>query len=268
MKKTPKAKKKNRLKKIQKTSGLEKMLPPDYPFGKETQKTSDLKDLKIFIPHGQVSKLLNDGKELQKMSVLERKKKELGPELFSKMYPGGEDDFKTSLDQWAAVTGNASSMDALADKAKDGDKRAFMLLIKFHTFISPTTRLKPDALYIPSLYANKEFYSQDWVQERLRTGFRENPYGSFKKAFWDAVFSWVGVTPANRHAALKRHIIINKERWNQQLTAKSLTFNEIQEDLIKLKVIDGDDYEDIDSFRRFLNKYGVKGKQGRGKNRN
>lgn len=194
----------------------------------------------------------------------------LPPGMDSSFYSSVE-DFLTSSDQIAAITGNAPSMDALVEKAKNGDHGAFISLIKIHTSLFPLAYLKPGAFYIPSLRANKKFYSQDWVQERLRLGFHDDPNESFQKDFWDAIFPRVGFTSAHRNAAqrseLKAHIIINREKWNEQLAAKKLDFGKIREELIRIKLIDDDAYEDIDSFRRFLNLYGVKGKRGRSKNK-
>jgi ABC-type Zn uptake system ZnuABC Zn-binding protein ZnuA len=190
----------------------------------------------------------------------------MDPSLYSSV-----EDYLTRSDQAAAVFGNSPSMDSLVEKAKDGDHRAFMSLIKINTSLFPLAYLKSDAFYFPSLYANKEFYSLDWVQDRLRNGFRDDPNEFFQKDFWDAIFSSISFNPAKKtsiqKSELKRYIIINKEKWNQQLAEKKQTFVEIHEHLKGIKLIDDDTYEDIDSFRRFLNLYGVKGKRGRSKNK-
>ena len=191
---------------------------------------------------------------------------------FDELYPDGVDDFLTRPDQAAAIDGNAPSMVALVEEAKNSDHDAFMSLIKIHTSIFPLAYQNPDALYIPSLSVNKDFYSQDWVQERLRMGFHDDPNEIFQKDFWDAIFSQVGGTPtkeAVQRSKLKRQIIMNRDKWNKGLASGKLTFGDIWGELYDAGYL-GEKYNNengIDSLRKFLNLYGVKGTRGGGTKR-
>ena len=61
----------------------------------------------------------------------------------------------TAPDQLAALVGNEASLDALTEKAKNGDRKAFLNLIKIHTKVFPFGEddAKEPPLYIPTLSA-------------------------------------------------------------------------------------------------------------------
>ena len=166
-----------------------------------------------------------------------------------------EDIFKSSEDTMALAVGNATYKE-LVRHAKDGDDKSFFSLIKMHTSAHPYSRDEL-TLLIPSIDVDLEFYKEAWVQKRLKIGMEKE---NFKKEFWKAILSRQNNSLYNRSATkLKRFISNRKTYWEEEKT----TIEEIEKELIAKGFLKGFSYEDIDSFRRFLNRCGLSRPPGR-----
>jgi hypothetical protein len=176
------------------------------------------------------------------------------------------DIFNNAEESTAVIIGNKSSMEELINNAKKGDKKSFLNLIKINTFAHPFDDKEDSTLIIPSISADRDFYEQKWVQKIL---VKEMEDEEFRKDFWKAVFSRQNNTFYNRttgaQADLKEYIVNRREKWNTELSQKSITFEQIRSELVKYKMIKEEDYTEIKSLTRFLNIFGVTGKSGRPK---
>ena len=169
-------------------------------------------------------------------------------------------------DSTAVIIGNQPSMEELINNAKKGDKKSFLNLIKINTFAHPFDDKEDSTLIIPSISADRDFYEQKWVQKIL---VKEMEDEEFRKDFWKAVFSRQNNTFYNRttgaQADLKEYVVNRREKWNTELSQKSITFEQIRSELVKYKMIKEEDYTEIKSLTRFLNNCGITGKSGRPK---
>ena len=73
-----------------------------------------------------------------------------------------------SEDTMALMVGNKTSMRELIKRAKDGDDKSFFDLIKIHTSVHPFDSKADSKLIIPSISADRDFYEQKWVQNKLK----------------------------------------------------------------------------------------------------
>ena len=176
------------------------------------------------------------------------------------------DVLNSAEDTMALQVGNKPSMEELIRKAKKGDKKSFLDLIKINTSAHPFDDKEDSTLIIPYIKADRDFYEQEWVQKIL---VKEMEDEEFRKDFWKAVFSRQNNTFYNRttgaQADLKEYIVNRREKWNTELSQKSITFEQIRSELIKYKIINEEDYTEIKSLTRLLNNYGITGKSGRPK---
>ena len=121
-------------------------------------------------------------------------------------------------------------------------------------------------LIIPSISADRDFYEQPWVQERLREKMED---GWFEKDFWKAVSSRQNDTLFQRttvaQAELKKYVVNRRASWNEGLSQKNITFEDVREELAQQGYIDEGDYPELKSLTRLLNNFGVTGKPGRTK---
>ena len=167
------------------------------------------------------------------------------------------DVFNNAEDTMALQVGNKPSMKELVKHAKKGDKKSFFDLVKIHTFVCPFDSKEDSKLIIPSVSADRGFYEQEWVQKKLAKGMEEE---AFRKDFWKAVFSRQNNTLFKSTASeLKRYISIRKTSWEES----GMTDEDIEKELIAENYIKEWQYEDIDSFRRFLNRCGLSRSPGR-----
>ena len=125
----------------------------------------------------------------------------------------------------------------------------------------------------PALDIDKDFYKQRWVQKKIKDGMNAtgNKGRLFRERFWSAAiyklqpsyqkFGYAGKDTKNNKSELKRFAVLRQDKWKKN----RLTFEEILKECQSYGVIDKEYYEDTDSFRRFLNNYGVTGKTGRPK---
>ena len=176
------------------------------------------------------------------------------------------DVLNNAEDSSALIIGNKSSMEELINNAKKGDKKSFLVLIKINTRPIHLENTEDPTLIIPSISADRDFYEQEWVQKILDKGMKDK---EFRKDFWKAVFSRQNNTFYNRttgaQADLKEYIVNRREKWNTELSQKSITFEQIRSELVKYKIINEEDYTEIKSLTRLLNNYGITGKSGRPK---
>ena len=160
-------------------------------------------------------------------------------------------------DTTALQVGNKPSMKELEASAKSGDDKSFFELVKMHTFIHPFDSKEGSKLIIPSVSADRKFYEQKWVQKKLKSEMENK---QFEKDFYKAVFSRQIGTLYNKSASeLKRYISIRKTSWEES----GMTDEDIEKELIAENYIKEWQYEDIDSFRRFLNRCGLSRSAGR-----
>ena len=167
------------------------------------------------------------------------------------------DVFNNAEDTMALQVANKSSMEKLVKHAKEGDEKSFLDLIKIHTSAHPFDGEEDSTLIIPSVSADRDFYEQEWVQKILAKKMEKE---QFRKDFWNAVFSRQNNTLYNRSASeLKRYISIRKTSWEES----GMTDEDIEKELIAGNYIKKLQYDDIDSFRRFLNRCGLSRLAGR-----
>lgn len=142
---------------------------------------------------------------------------------------------KRGTSRGGSVQETGLSPDRLTARAKQGDERAFLALVRFHSTFNPipltpdllrasgidevtTTRLsgrlqrKEDRLLRPFPGIDMMFWGEEWVQETLKRflwrkrGGRAVPNGAFLKRLWDAsregamlqlrIYRKASVTPA------------------------------------------------------------------------
>ena len=157
----------------------------------------------------------------------------------------------------ALQVGNKPSMEELVKHAKKGDVKSFFDLIKIHTSVHDNNNEEGSELIIPFVSADRDFYEQEWVQKILAKKMEKE---QFRKDFWNAVFSRQNNTLYNRSASeLKRYISIRKTSWEES----GVTDEDIEKELIAGNYIKELQYDDIDSFRRFLNRCGLSRLAGR-----
>ena len=169
-------------------------------------------------------------------------------------------------DTMALQVGNKPSMEALVKSAKEGDDKSFLALVKIHTSAHPFDGKEDTELIIPSISADRDFYEQPWVQERLREKMED---GWFEKDFWKAVSSRQNDTLFQRttvaQAEFKKYVVNRRASWNEGLSQKNITFEDVREELAQQGYIDEGDYPELKSLTRRLNNFGVTGKPGRTK---
>ena len=168
-------------------------------------------------------------------------------------------------DTMALQVGNKPTMKKLVASAKSGDDKSFLALVKIHTSVCLVDKVDYK-LIIPSISADRDFYEQPWVQKRLREKMED---GWFEKDFWKAVSSGQNDTLFQRttvaHAEFKKYVVNRRDNWNEGLSQKSITFEDIRSELIQHGYIDEGDYQELKSLTRLLNNFGVTGKPGRTK---
>ena len=160
-------------------------------------------------------------------------------------------------DTMALQVGNKPSMKELVASAKRGDEKSFFALIKIHTFIHPFDSKEGSKLILPSISANNEFYKQKWVQKILKNGMENK---QFEKDFYKAVSSRQNATLFKRatvaQANFKKFVMNRRDEWLE----KNKTLVDIEKELIKYGLIKENTYEDVESLRKILNRYGFKKK--------
>jgi len=176
------------------------------------------------------------------------------------------DVLRNAEDTMALQVGNKPSMEELVRSAKGGDDKSFLALVKIHTSACLFDRKVDSKLIIPSISAERDFYEQPWVQKRLREKMEDS---WFEKDFWKAVSSRQNDTLFQRttvaQAELKKYVVNRRDNWNEGLSQKSITFEDIKSELIQHGYIDEGDYLELKSLTRLLNNFGITGKPGRTK---
>ena len=174
------------------------------------------------------------------------------------------DVISNAEDTMALQVGNKPTMKELVESAKSGDDKSFLALVKIHTSACLFDSKIDSKLIIPSISADRDFYEQPWVQKRLREKMED---GWFEKDFWKAVSSGQNDTLFQRttvaHAEFKKYVVNRRDNWNEGLSQKSITFEDIRSELIQHGYIDEGDYQELKSLTRLLNNFGVTGKPGR-----
>jgi len=158
-------------------------------------------------------------------------------------------------DTMALQVGNKPTMEELINHAKSGDKKSFLALVKMHTSVHPFNDKVDCQLIIPTLFAERDFYEQEWVQLKLKDWMAD---GQFEKDFWKAVFSRQHGTLFLRSTLdqfkLKTYVVNRRDVWLEANTP----LRDIEAELIKHGLIDEGRYEDVESLRKILNRYGFK----------
>jgi len=173
----------------------------------------------------------------------------------------------------AALVGDVPSMNELVKRAKGEDKndKSFMALIKIYT-ITYMAGLDENSKSIlqPVIDIDKVFYKQGWVQKKIEEGMAAtgNKGRLFRKRFWEAVnykiqpdYQKYGFGGKSTKSELKRFSILRQDKWKKS----GFTYEDILSECQSYGVVGKEHYKDPDSFRKFLNKYGVTGKRGRPK---
>jgi hypothetical protein len=174
---------------------------------------------------------------------------------------------KRLKDYASALMGYAPSVKILIDKAKNGDDKSFLALVKIHTIvhlIRPGDDYDAPELLIPEVAVDYDFWQLQWVQKYLRQKL-ESRDDNFRKDFWDAIFSRqtgkLIKRTSNKEALFKKYVMIHKENWIRQ----RVKYDDIREELETVGLINEDDYADPETFRKRLNSLGVKKQAGRPK---
>ena len=207
--------------------------------------------------------------ELVKTETFIHPSSPIPPEL-KKLVPDHDDIkfthvLRNAEDTIALQVGNKPTMKKLVASAKSGDDKSFLALVKIHTSVCLVDKVDYK-LIIPSISAERDFYEQPWVQKRLREKMEDS---WFEKDFWRAVSSRQNDTLFQRttvaQAELKKYVVNRRDNWNEGLSQKSITFEDIRSELIQHGYIDEGDYQELKSLTRLLNNFGVTGKPGRTK---
>jgi len=168
------------------------------------------------------------------------------------------DVLRNAEDTMALQVGNKPSMEELVASAKSGDDKSFLDLIKIHTSAHPFDGKEDTKLIIPSISADRDFYEQPWVQERLREKMEEE---QFRKYFWKAIFSRQNNTLFKSTASeLKRYISIRKSEWARL----GMTVTDIEKELQSKKLLSRE-LRAKGTLEKFLERCGVKRPKARGR---
>jgi len=166
-----------------------------------------------------------------------------------------------SEDTMALMVGNKTSMRELIKRAKDGDDKSFFDLIKIHTSVHPFDSKTDSKLIIPSLFADRDFYEQKWVQNKLKKGMEDE---QFRKEFWKSVFLRQNNALFKATASeLKRYISIRKDEWARL----KMVVTDIKAELQAMQLL-SDELRAEGTFQKFLERCGVKRSPGRPKKKN
>ena len=170
------------------------------------------------------------------------------------------DVFNTAEDTMALQVGNKPSMEELIRKAKKGDKKSFLDLIKIKTSAHPFDDKEDSTLIIPYIKADRDFYEQEWVQKILVKKMEDE---KFRKDFWKAVFSRQNDTLFKATASeLKRYISIRKSEWDRL----GMTVADIKKELQSKKLLSRE-LRAKGTLEKFLERCGVKRPKARGRPR-
>ena len=176
------------------------------------------------------------------------------------------DVLNNAEDTMALQVGNKPSVEELVKSAKGGDDKSFLALVKLNTPVCLFDSKADSKLIMPYINADSDFYEQPWVQKRLQEKIKD---GLFEKDFWRAIFSRQNDTLFQRtteaQAEFKKYVVNRRDEWNERLSQKSITFEQIRSELIEYKIIKEEDYTELKSLTRLLNNFGVNGKSGRPK---
>lgn len=168
------------------------------------------------------------------------------------------DVFNTAEDTMALQVGNKPSMEELIRKAKKGDKKSFLDLIKIKTSAHPFDDKEDSTLIIPYIKADRDFYEQEWVQKILVKKMEDE---KFRKDFWKAVFSRQNDTLFKATASeLKRYISIRKSEWDRL----GMTVADIKKELQSKKLLSRE-LRAKGTLEKFLERCGVKRPKARGR---
>jgi hypothetical protein len=187
--------------------------------------------------------------------------------------------FSKAEDCLAALVGNAPSMKELIKRAKGSDRgaKSFLALVKIYT-VCYLADIDGDSTthFYPAIDTDKDFFKQRWVQKKITEGMKlEGRKGNlFRERFWGAVtykttldYKKFGYAGKDIKSELKRYAILRRDKWNDGLKKKELTFEEILKECKNIGVLSEEAYADSSSFRKHLNNYGVVGERGRPKKR-
>ncbi|HCB46652.1 MAG TPA: hypothetical protein DEP37_09515 [Algoriphagus sp.] len=168
------------------------------------------------------------------------------------------DVFNTAEDTMALQVGNKPSMEELIRKAKKGNKKSFLDLIKIKTSAHPFDDKEDSTLIIPYIKADRDFYEQEWVQKILVKKMEDE---KFRKDFWKAVFSRQNDTLFKATASeLKRYISIRKSEWARL----GMTVADIKKELQSKKLLSRE-LRAKGTLEKFLERCGVKRPKARGR---
>ena len=168
------------------------------------------------------------------------------------------DVFNTAEDTMALQVGNKPSMEELIRKAKKGNKKSFLDLIKIKTSAHPFDDKEDSTLIIPYIKADRDFYEQEWVQKILVKKMEDE---KFRKDFWKAVFSRQNDTLFKATASeLKRYISIRKSEWDRL----GMTVADIKKELQSKKLLSRE-LRAKGTLEQFLERCGVKRPKARGR---
>ena len=168
------------------------------------------------------------------------------------------DVFNTAEDTMALQVGNKPSMEELIRKAKKGNKKSFLDLIKIKTSAHPFDDKEDSTLIIPYIKADRDFYEQEWVQKILVKKMEDE---KFRKDFWKAVFSRQNDTLFKATASeLKRYISIRKSEWDRL----GMTVADIKKELQSKKLLSRE-LRAKGTLEKFLERCGVKRPKARGR---
>ena len=158
----------------------------------------------------------------------------------------------------ALQVGNKPSMEELIRKAKKGNKKSFLDLIKIKTSAHPFDDKEDSTLIIPYIKADRDFYEQEWVQKILVKKMEDE---KFRKDFWKAVFSRQNDTLFKATASeLKRYISIRKSEWDRL----GMTVADIKKELQSKKLLSRE-LRAKGTLEKFLERCGVKRPKARGR---
>jgi len=148
--------------------------------------------------------------------------------------------------------------------------KAFSRLAQIMTPMScdSTSQGKGGGLLFPVILPDMGFYSQDWVQKRLRDGFETNKNSlyrdRFKEDFWKAIFAGVSGKPVirahDRDLKLEFFIAMKKDGWIRDLESGDKAYPDFErecDDAGYLEERKTGEPRDGSTFRNYLKDHGV-----------
>ncbi|MCH7650113.1 MAG: hypothetical protein IIA63_03015 [Nitrospinae bacterium] len=226
----------------------------------------------LAVDQKKLKEIFGDHSDAVKQKQLREKLEELASKLRGIT---GSDLYLKTADALATVIGSETDIDALVKKAKAGGKASDKAFAKLIQIMTPMSCNGAKGLLFPVILPDMGFYSQGWVQERLRDGFKTNKNSlyrdRFTETFWKAIFAGVSDNPViranQRDLKLEFFIAIKKDDWIRDLESGVKNYPDFErecDDAGYLEERKNGEPQDESTFRHYFMDHGVK-RRGKGK---